>query len=84
MIWNEKEIPWIRGVRMDNLRCLMGIRRMDKVANVRIRELCGVTRGMDERIDKGVLLWFSPLGRMKNERIAKTVYVGHGRDELIL
>ena len=40
---------------MDNLRGLLGIRRMDRVPNARIRELCGVKKGQDERIDKGVL-----------------------------
>ena len=29
-----------------DLRGLMGIRRMDKVPNAQIRELCGVTRGL--------------------------------------
>ena len=38
---------------MDNLRGLLGIRSMDKVPNARIRELCGVRKGLDERIDEG-------------------------------
>ena len=45
MIWKEKERFRIRVVQMDNLRGLLGIRRMDKVPNARIRELCGVTKG---------------------------------------
>ena len=36
---------------MGNLRSLLGIRRMDRVPNGRIRELCGVTKGVDERTD---------------------------------
>ena len=32
----------------------MGIRKMDEVPNARIRELCGVTKGVDEKIDEGV------------------------------
>ena len=31
-------------------------RRMDRVSNAQIRELCGVKKGLDERIDEGVLL----------------------------
>ena len=36
---------------MDNLRGLLGIRRMDKIPNAQIRELCGLTKGVDVRID---------------------------------
>ena len=37
---------------MDNLIGLLGIRRIDKVPNVQIRGMCGVTKKVDERIDK--------------------------------
>ena len=40
---------------MDNLRGLLGIRRIDRVPNARIRELYGVKKSLDERIDEGVL-----------------------------
>ena len=40
---------------MDSLRGLIGIRRVDRVPNARIKELCGMTKGVDERIDEGVL-----------------------------
>ena len=45
MIWKE-ERSRLGGVQMDNLRGLLGIRRMDKVPNARIRELCGVKKGL--------------------------------------
>ena len=61
---------------MENLRSLLGIRRMDRDPNVRIRELCGVTKGVDERIDEGALRWFGYVERKENDRIAKRVYVG--------
>ena len=38
---------------IDNLRGLLGIRRMDSVPNARTRELCGVKKGLNERIDEG-------------------------------
>ena len=57
---------------MDNLRGLLGVRKTDRVPNVRIRELCGVTKGLNEGIDEGVLRWF---GHMERDRIAKRVYV---------
>ena len=55
---------------------LLGIRRMDKVLNAWMRQLCGVMKGVDKKIDEGVLQWFSHVERMKNDRIAKRVYVG--------
>ena len=55
---------------MDNLRELLGIRRMDRVLNARIRMLCGVRKGLDERIDEGVLRWFIHVEKMERDRIA--------------
>ena len=42
----EKERSRIRAVQMANLRGLPDTRRMDKVPNAQIRQLCGVTKGM--------------------------------------
>ena len=55
---------------MHNLRGLLGIKRMDRIPNAWIRELCGV-KGLDERIDEGILRWFSHEERMERDRIAK-------------
>ena len=55
MIWREKRSR-ILAVQLDNLTGLLGIRRMDKVPNARIRELCEVTKGVDEKID-GSAMW---------------------------
>ena len=57
MLW-KKERSRVRAVQMDNLRGLLGISRMDRVLNPKIRELCRVTKGVDERIDVGALQWF--------------------------
>ena len=38
----------MRAVKMDNLRGLLGVRRTDIVPNTRIRQFCGVTKGVDE------------------------------------
>ena len=75
MIWKEKEKSRIRYVQMDNLRGLLGIRIIDKIPNAGIRELCGVMKGVDERIEEGVLRWFVHVERMENDRISKMVYV---------
>ena len=50
---------------------------MDRVPNAWIRELWGVRKGLDERIDEGVQRWFGHVvERMEGDRIAKRVYVG--------
>ena len=56
---------------MDNLRGLLGIRGVDKVPNLRIRHLCGVTKVEDEKIDEDTLRWFSHVERMENDWNAK-------------
>ena len=61
---------------MNNLRGFLCIRRMNKVANAWIRELCGVMKRVDKRIEEGVLRWFGHMERMENDRIAKRIYVG--------
>ena len=40
---------------MDNLRGLLGIRRIDKVQNAQIRQLYGVTKSVAEKTNEGVL-----------------------------
>ena len=71
VLWRE-ERSRIRAVQMDNLRGLLGVRRMDRVLNAQIRELCRKIRG-DGRIDEGVLWWFSRVERMENDRFAKSL-----------
>ena len=75
MLYKEKKKSRVTAVQMDNLRGLLGIRRMDRVPNPQIRELCGVKKGLDERIAEGVLRWFGHV-EMERDRIAKSVYVG--------
>ena len=58
ILWREKERSRIRNIQMDNLRGMLGIRRIDRVPNARINELCRVTRGVEEKIHEGVLRWF--------------------------
>ena len=50
----EEEISGSGIWKTDNLRGLLGIRRIGRVVNPRIRDLCRVTR----RVDESVLRWF--------------------------
>ena len=70
----------MRVVQMDNLRGLLGIRRMDRVPNARIRELCGVRKGLGERIGEGILRRFCHMETMERDEIARRVYVGECAD----
>ena len=76
MLWKEKERSRVRAVQMDNIRGLLGIRRMYRVPNAEIRELCRVKKGLDEWIDEGALRWFGHEERMRRDRIGKRAYVG--------
>ena len=49
---------------------MLGIRRIDRFPNTRIRELSVVTNGVDKRIDEGVLWWSGHVERMENNRFA--------------
>ena len=60
---------------MDNLRGLLGIRRIYRVQNACIREFGGVAKGVDEKIDEGILHWLGHVERKEKERIAKRVCV---------
>ena len=75
-----KERSRIRAVQMDSLRGLLAIRRMDIVLNAQIREMCGVTKWVNDRIDEGILQWFSKMERMENDDNANRVYVGECTD----
>ena len=71
LLWKE-ERSRIRAVQMDNLKGLLGINRMARVPNARIR--CAERRrGVDEKIDEGVLRWFGHVERMENDRTDKGV-----------
>ena len=37
MLWKEKERSRIKAIQMDNLKGILGIRRMDRVPNTQIR-----------------------------------------------
>ena len=58
---------------MANLRGLLGIRRIDRVLNPWIKELCRVMKEVDEGIYEGILQWLGHLERMENDRFAKRV-----------
>ena len=73
ILWKEKDRSRIKAVQMNNLRGLLGIRRMDRVPNAQIRELYGVTKGVDKRIDKGGVRWFGHVERMEKDMLKESM-----------
>ena len=57
MIWKKKRRYRIRAVQIDNISSLLGIRRMDKVLNARIREFYGGTKGLMKVFSDGLAIW---------------------------
>ena len=86
MLWKERSR--IRAVQMDNIRRLLGIRKMDMTPNAQIRELCCVKKGLRGKIDEGVP-WCSTMWRgwrvigLPRESMVVVQRVGLGRDGLI-
>ena len=37
--------------------------------------MCGVKKGVGEKVDEGVFRWFGHVERMQNDRIAEWVYI---------
>ena len=60
----------MKDVQIDNFRELLGIRRMNRAPNARIKELCEVRKGLDARIDEGVVRGFGRVERMERDMIA--------------
>ena len=78
---------------MNNLRGLLSIRRMDRVPNALIREVCGVNKGLDKGLRKacscGSAMWRGwRVIELLRESMQETVlvvvqWVGHGIDGMI-
>ena len=87
MIWREKESSGIWVIQMDNLRFLLDIKRMDKVPNLRIRQLCGVTKYVDEKIRSAMWREWRITELLRGFRYGSVLvvaqWVGRGREGLI-
>ena len=74
-MWREDRKSGMKAVLMGgNLWNLLGIRKMDSVPNSRVREPCGVTKGIDERINQSVLWLLCRTEEREKSRIDKRVY----------
>src|SRR5678815_4714813 len=55
-------------------RSVLDVRRIDEMKNERIRELCGVNKGVNERINE--MRWFGHVERMDDSRLVKRMCSG--------
>src|SRR5678816_3380272 len=77
MVWNKRYRSEIQCVQMDNLISgVLGVRRIDEMRNERITELCGVKKGVNERINESMLRWFGHVERVNDSRLVKRMYSG--------
>src|SRR5678815_307076 len=49
MVWNKRYRSKVQRVQMDNFRGVLGVKRIDKMRNEGIREVCGVKKGVNEK-----------------------------------
>ena len=86
MLWNEKERSRIKTLQLDNLRGLPGIRRIEKVPNLWIRELHRVMKVFSDgsAMLRGWRMTGLLRGSMRRSMLIVTQLVGHGRSRLIM
>ena len=58
---------------MKGLRAICKLRRIDRIRNDRIREMCKWKRGLVVRAEEGVLKWFGHMCRMNEDRMVGKV-----------
>ena len=55
--------------KMKVLRTICGLRKVDRVRNEGIREICGWRRGMVDGAEDGILRWFEHVCRVNDYRM---------------
>ena len=73
-VLNAKVRKRLEVLEMDGLRGVCSLRRIDRVRNERIKQLCKWTRSVVARGEQGVLRWFGHVVRMSDERLVKKVF----------
>merc|ERR1712148_100523 len=71
---NLTERRRLEASEMAGLRAMLGVRRLDRVSNMRVRERCGKEKSVLRKVEDGMLRWFGHLVRMEDGRLVKKVY----------
>ena len=56
-MWSQNYRSKVQALQMDNLRSVLGVRKINKMRNDVLRELCGVKNGVNEKINESILGW---------------------------
>src|SRR6201990_1794783 len=59
---------------MKGLRAICKLRRIDRIRNERIREMCKWKRGVGDRWEESVLKWYEHMCRMNEDRMVGKVF----------
>ena len=62
-------------LEMKCLKSLVGVSRMDRVKNGKVRRRAGIERELASRADQRVLRWFGNVERMDEYRISRKVLI---------
>ena len=61
---------------MDNLKGLLGIRRIDRIPNSKVKEICDLKKAVDKRTEESALRWFKDNEIVVNSRTVKSYSEG--------
>ena len=75
-VMNAKVKKKIGVLEMRMLREIAGVRRVDRVRNTRVRDLCGSDVSLIGLVERRVLRWFGHLTRVNQRRLVKKVFKG--------
>ena len=72
-VLNAKVRKKIEVVEMRILRDIANVRRIDRIRNARVREMCGCSASLEGIMERRILVWFGHVTRMNQERLVKYV-----------
>ena len=80
--WTLKETDEnkLNTFKMNCLRKILGVTRLDRIRNVDIRERLGVKETVNDRIDVKRMRYFGHISRMQHARLPAVLLKGHIRE----
>lgn len=72
MVWKEIERSSISSVQMDNFRALIGVRRINRMGNERIRKLIGARKGVNKIMSMMRWYWHIIIMRIRYRTVLES------------